>query len=241
MIFSHLVHDEFCFRSGETTAKRWIYSEETTPFFSKGRGRSLMLSDFLVAGPDNPFFQLSHSEWAAAVKKYPELLEEDQIEYVERSASASLQVGYEGYFDNEAIISQFTRLFKLLPFKNAYQNHSINIIVDNARTHNAKEFSLEEFGMKSGTRCPVNQIQYKDDKGQQQIVDCYFTTGEDKGKSKGLLIVAKELKIKVPANVKLEELKRLLSSHKAFQNVRLLFGLSVDFLISLRFMLHYNF
>ena len=62
MTFSHLVHDESCFRSGETTAKRWIYSEETTPFFSKGRGRSLMLSDFLVAGPDNPFFQLSHSE-----------------------------------------------------------------------------------------------------------------------------------------------------------------------------------
>ena len=35
MIFSHLVHDKSCFRSGETTAKRWIYSEETTPFLAR--------------------------------------------------------------------------------------------------------------------------------------------------------------------------------------------------------------
>ena len=77
--------------------------------------------------------------------------------------------------------------------------------------------------------------------GQQQIVDCYSMTDEDKRKSKGLLILAKELKTKVPANIKLDEVKRLLSLHKAFQNVRLFFGLSVDFLINLRFMIHYNF
>ncbi|CAF4317059.1 unnamed protein product, partial [Rotaria sordida] len=106
----------------------------------------------------------------------------------------------------------------MLPFKTAYQNHSINILVDNARTHNTKEFSLEGFGMKSGTRCAVGHIQYTDEKGQQQTIDCYFTDGKNKGKSKGLLILAEELKIKMPGNVKLEELKRLLSLHTAFQN-----------------------
>ncbi|CAF4759017.1 unnamed protein product, partial [Rotaria sp. Silwood2] len=72
--------------------------------------------------------------------------------------------------------------------------------------------------MKPGARCAVDQIQYMDEKGRQQIVHCYFTSGKDKGKSKELLILAEELNIKVPANVKLEELKRLLSLHKAFQN-----------------------
>ena len=40
-----------------------------------------------------------------------------------------------------------------------------------------------------------------------------------KGQSKGLLNVALELGIKVSTNCKLEELKFMLSGHKAFQNV----------------------
>ena len=59
---SRLVHDGSCFRSGETTAKRWILSEETKSFFNKGRGKSVMISEFLVSHPDNPFFQRSHEE-----------------------------------------------------------------------------------------------------------------------------------------------------------------------------------
>ncbi|CAF3459757.1 unnamed protein product [Rotaria socialis] len=195
-----------------------FFSEQTTPFFNKGRGRSLMLSDFLVSHPKKPFFQLSQSEWATAVAQYPELMEDNLIEYIERSASASIQVDHGAYFDNDAGISQFTRLFKMLPFKEAYKNHLINIVVDNTRTDSAKEFSLENFGMKLGTRCPVDQIKYTDDKGQQQKLDCYFTTGKNMGKSKGLQILAEELKIKVPAKVTLKDLKQLLSSHNAFQN-----------------------
>lgn len=180
-----------------------------------------MISDFLVAHPENPFFRLSESEWKAATAKHRELLDDDGLNYMERSASASIEVGHEGYFDNEAIINQFTRLFKLLPFKKAYNNHSIHIVVDNARTHSAKEFSLEDFGMKPGTRCAVDQIRYTDEYGENQTLDCYFTSGERKGISKGLLLLAKELKIDVPDKVKLHELKRLMSLHKAFQNVRL--------------------
>ena len=178
-----------------------------------------MVSDFLIAHPDNPFFQLSQDEWAAAVKKHPDLLEDDGIQYIERSASGSIQVGYGGYFDNATIISQFTRLFKMLPFKKAYANHKLHVIVDNARTHSARHYSVEDFGMKSGTRCPVNQIFYRDKNDQQQAVDCFFTTGSHRGQSKGLLVLAKELGIDVPPNVKLEQLKQLLNSHDAFKNV----------------------
>ena len=39
------------------------------PFISKGRGRSLMVSDFLVAHPSGPFFQLSDIEWDNCMKK----------------------------------------------------------------------------------------------------------------------------------------------------------------------------
>ncbi|CAF1406848.1 unnamed protein product [Adineta steineri] len=228
-------HDESCFRSGETTAKRWFYSDDTTSFFNKGRGRSLMVSDFLVAHPDNPFFQLSKSEWTAAVKKYPELLEDDGIQHIERSASGSIQVDSGGYFDNNAIISQFTRLFKMLPFKIAYANHKIHIIVDNARTHSAKYYSVEDFGMKPGTRCKIDKLCYKDKSSKQQTIDCFFTRRSQKGQSKGLLILAKELGINVPPNVKLEELKQLLSLHEAFKNISKLemvantYGVAISF------------
>ena len=181
-----------------------------------------MVSDFLIAHPENPFFQLSQDEWTAAVKKYPELLDDDGIQYIERSASGSIQVGYGGYFDNDAVINQFTRLFKMLTFKKAYANHKFHVIVDNARTHSAKHYSVEDFGMKPGTRCTTEKIFYRDKSGKQLTIDCFFTSGANKGQSKGLLNLAKELGIDIPPKVKLEELKRLLNLHEAFKNVNIL-------------------
>ena len=56
-------------------------SEKTTALFSKGRERSLILSDFLVAHPDNAFFEVIESEWSEVVAKHLELLKENQIDY----------------------------------------------------------------------------------------------------------------------------------------------------------------
>jgi hypothetical protein len=228
---SPVVHDESCFRSGETTARRWFFTEETTRFFNKGKGRSLMLSDFLVSCPESPFFELSKEEWAAAVKRHRDLLDDSTMQYLPRSASASIRVGVDGYFDNDAVLEQFTRLFKLLPFKKAYEGHKMNIVVDNARTHSAREYSLNEFGKGIGTRCPVKSIQYLDGKGNKNKIECYFKGGENDGKSKGLLILARELKLKIPDSILLPELKQLLEQHKAFQNVRRLFFLSPLFAV----------
>ncbi|CAF1592685.1 unnamed protein product, partial [Didymodactylos carnosus] len=65
-------HDELTFRSGEVSSKWWFF-KENTPFFSKGRGRSHMVSDFLVQHPSGPFFQLSEDEWKQALGKYKSL------------------------------------------------------------------------------------------------------------------------------------------------------------------------
>ena len=64
-----LVHDESTFRSGEVSNKRWFFGEKT-PFYSKGRGRSNMVSDFLVQQGSGPFFTLNQKEYEKAIAKY---------------------------------------------------------------------------------------------------------------------------------------------------------------------------
>ena len=98
------------------------FSEETNSFFNKRRGQSVIISEFLLLHPDNPFCQLSHEEWKAVLSQHAELIEETDIDYIGRSASGSIQIGYDRYFDNNAIVGQCTRLFKMLQFKKAYAN-----------------------------------------------------------------------------------------------------------------------
>ncbi|CAF1057522.1 unnamed protein product, partial [Rotaria magnacalcarata] len=139
-----IFHDESTFRSGEVSAKRWTM-EGHTPFFSKGRGRSHMVSDFLVQHPNGPFFSLTDVEFHNAVKKFPSLSIPTDLNYLKNSATAGINVGQEGYFNNETILAQFERLFMLLPFKEAFKDHIVGIIVDNAKTHSAKTYSINDF------------------------------------------------------------------------------------------------
>jgi hypothetical protein len=118
------------------------------------------------------------------------------------------------------ILEQFERLFQLLEFKEQYKGHTIECIVDNARTHTAKSHSLSDFGKSIGTRCPVDKIEYTDTKGKSKVLHCYFQSGPHKGESKGLLEIAKELEIKMSSKIKLDDLRELLSDHPAFKNVR---------------------
>jgi hypothetical protein len=55
------------------------------------------------------------------------------IEYVPRTATASIHVGRDAYFDNQTILEQFERLFQLLEFKDEFKGHTVEVIVDNAR------------------------------------------------------------------------------------------------------------
>ncbi|CAF1473826.1 unnamed protein product [Didymodactylos carnosus] len=89
------------------------------------------------------------------------------VDYVERSATASINVGQGAYFDNSTILEQFERLFMLIEFKEACRNHTIEIVVDNARTHTAKAYSVMNFAKGIGTRVSVGQLEYIDANGQQ--------------------------------------------------------------------------
>ena len=111
--------------------------EGHTPFLSKDRGHSHMISDFLVMHPSGPFFTLSDAEYRYAVKQFPSLSRSDDVlNYVGKSATASINIGVDGYFDNETILSQFERLFQLISFKEDFKSHQVEVVVDNARTVN---------------------------------------------------------------------------------------------------------
>ena len=117
------------------------------------------MSDLLVMHESGSFFQLNPAEYEKALQKYSELNNKQDIDYIERSASASIHVSRDAYFDNSKILAQFERLFKLLEFKEYFKNIKIETIVDNARTHSARAYSLLDFGNNVSTRCPVNYLE----------------------------------------------------------------------------------
>ncbi|CAF3734477.1 unnamed protein product [Rotaria socialis] len=213
-----LFHVDSTFKSGEMPAKRWTV-ERNTPFLSKGHGRSHMISDFIVQHPCGPFFSLSDAEYDKAVEKFPSLSSSDDLNYVQNSVTVGINVGVESYFSNEVISSQFERLFQLVSFKQDIEGHQFEVVVDNARTDSAREYPIGEFSKGIGMKCPVNSITYVDDKGKVISISCRFTTGDHRGKTKGLVELAKELKLPCLPSIKLTELQTLLAQHAAFQNV----------------------
>ena len=232
---SILDSDESNFRSGEVAPKRWTI-EGKTPFLSKGQGRSYMVSDFLVAHSSGPFFSLSQEEFDLVTKQYRSLnSDSNDLNFVNFSATAGINVGQDGYFDSDTILYQFERLFQLLSYKKDFKDHEIEIIVNNARTHSAKEYSTNDFSKGIGTKCPVSAIEYVDDQNQDVSISCYFANGEHRGKSKGLLMLAKDLSISVDPPVKLAELRTILTSHAAFQKVSRLENLARKYNIKVIF------
>ena len=59
-----LAHDESTFKSGEIQSSRWVFPENA-PLFSKGRGRGLMLSYFIVLHDNVNFLNsmMKNGEW----------------------------------------------------------------------------------------------------------------------------------------------------------------------------------
>ena len=146
-----IFHDESTFCSDDVSHKRWIINEQAS-FFNKGQSRSHIISDFLVCHPSGLFLSLAESEFNEASRVYRNVLVDNGIHYDKYSATVGINLSYDLYFDKETILNQFERLFQLLPFKTEYKGHDFEIVVDNARTHSAKEFSLNDFGKNIGTR-----------------------------------------------------------------------------------------
>ena len=157
-----LSHDESTYKSGEVSMFRWLFPG-MEPFYSKGRGRSIMLSQFLVQHNFYDIFSLCEQEWKKAVAEYPELDEEDEfLNFFPRSPNAWIEPKKDHYFDNKVILKQFERLFILLKYKDEFKNCEIEIIVDNARTHNARKYDAILFNKKPGTNCPYEVIEWNE-------------------------------------------------------------------------------
>ena len=149
-------------------------------------------------------------------KQYLELPEDTSITCEKNSASGSIAIGSESYFYSDSILEQFERLMKLIKFKRKYEGHAIEICVDNATTYSSRDFSK---GV--GTRCPVQFIEWVGETNNKIKLNCYFTDGEHTELSKGLLVLAQELGLRLLNKCKLNELKEILSRYDAFKNVTL--------------------
>jgi hypothetical protein len=149
-----------------------------------------------------------------AMNKYPDL-KNDEF-YRKNSATLSLEPGIarDGYVDNQVILQQFERLFKMFKFKKDFEDKKLIIIVDNATTHTAKEYTISDFSMKSGTKCPTQTIHWKEN-GEEKIHECFH----DNGISKGLLVLGEELGLlERGRKYKLKDLREIIRKHPAFKN-----------------------
>ncbi|CAF4260215.1 unnamed protein product [Rotaria magnacalcarata] len=173
------------------------------------------------------------SDFMKTITKYPDLLQNNDINYIDRTSTAAINVGADAYFDNETVLSQFQHLFKMLKFKTDYKDNDIDILVDNARTHTVRQYNLNDFGKNIGSRCPVDVIEYYDENDIKKTIQYFFSSGPHQNKSKGLLQLAKELNIILPTKCFLSQLRELLSEYPAFQTKTKLENLAKTFNINI--------
>ena len=65
---------------------------------------------------------------------------------------------------------------------------------------------------------PVEKIEYVDENGETKVIDCYFKYLSNKDKSKGFIETCKNLGSQLPARVQMDQIREILSRHRAFQN-----------------------
>jgi len=201
-----------------------------------------MLSYFTVCAEDS-IFEINEQEWNAAIKEHPELDEsQNQMSFFNRTASAWIEPGKDCYFNNEDILYQFERLFKLLKFKKAYENFEVEILVDNARTHTSKLYDLNNLNKHSSIKSSFYEtIEYMEN-NENKVSECHFMDPNDGlKKSKGLFIIAKELKLIEPCaetrdkRYSLPNLRQILSHHAAFSSISKLENLARKYNVKIIF------
>ena len=116
---------------------------------------------------------------------------EQDVDYIECSASALIYANSDAHFDNSSMLAQFERLFNLLDFKKCSKNNKIEITVDNARKRPVPAYNLLDFGKGISTRCLVNYLEWIGNTSATQALSCYFQHGSNKEKSNGCFEIAK--------------------------------------------------
>jgi hypothetical protein len=173
---------------------------------------------FLVQCEDSCEFRLDEDEWNRALRQYPALNKQDDfLNFYPQSPNAWIEPKKDNYFDNTQILKQFERLFILLKFKKIFKNCSIEVLVDNARTHSAKIYDPNGFNKNPGTNCAYKAIEWKVD-GKKRSVSCV----DRNGSYRGLVEICKDLGLLdrsiQPNEIKLPELRTILASHEVFED-----------------------
>jgi hypothetical protein len=136
------------------------------------------------------------------------------LNFFENSADAWILPGKDNYFNNQKILKQFDRLFKLLQFKKEFEGHEIEILVDNATTHTAKNYDINHFNKKPGTKCAYRVVEWTED-GINRQVFCH----DEQNNYKGLAKIIEEMGLrKAPVNpsLTLKELRDIMLEHPVF-------------------------
>ena len=122
----------------------------------------------------------------------------------------------------------------MLEFKSDFIHpvrHTIEIVVDNARTHTAQLVNINDFRLHPNGHCPCKTLEFMDKNENVQTINCY----DEAGISKGLKKIAVELGYELPEKIKIEDLRKLLIQHPAFCPVKKLTKLAEKYGVKILF------
>lgn len=106
----------------------------------------------------------------------------------------------------------------MIQFKKDFENHDIEIIVDNATTHSSLNYDLNLLHKFPGTTCPYTDLVWEENDTTFRVP--LFNENKE---SIGLFELAKHLKLidqhLQTKDISLQELRKKLSFHPAFQSI----------------------
>jgi hypothetical protein len=160
--------------------------------FNKGRGVSRMISDFIVAHPDMTCFELTEDEWDEAIKENPAL---NNPLYLRKTAKIIIEPTKDNYFTNDLKLNQFQHLILCLKYSKIFKNcnYRDDILVYNATTHTKAFADVSMFNKSVNTHCGIDKLVWKDANDNECSLVCFYQSGPNAGKSKGLFNLCKEL------------------------------------------------
>ncbi|CAF3636290.1 unnamed protein product, partial [Rotaria sordida] len=121
------------------------------------------------------------------------------------------------FFDDFPQIETEAKVYTLTRCSDKAANFSVNELA---------KFIDEKYYETTGTTKPKDSelirseasVRYRDSNGKAQVLDCFFVNGPNRGLSKGLAVIAKELNVKNADRLTLPQLRAHLADHPAFQN-----------------------
>ena len=199
-----IFHNESVFSANEDQHTQWGTSDTIT-IKPKSKGSGIMVSDFI--DEHNGYLALTEDEHQKAKEVYGSSVKKEARVFLEHGE------GREGYWTSERFLSQMDAAVKIADIKYPKsEGYKVVWVFDNSSCHNAyAEDALiaAHMNAKPGGK----QAALSDTIWSGQTQKMVFSIGVPKG----LIQVLKERKCYVPG-MKLEEMRRVISSHSDFED-----------------------